>query len=144
MADKRQNNRRNRNNQDDDFNPKFRKIRKKVCTLCSDKNFELDYKNGARGSNHFFVIIDEEQAIDFNYFGFLLSSNINKVSFPYNRLLEKNSQNGLLKDSIVKCDDFIKIENHQIAFKIGSVTEDDLISFLNIYEKFLINKNKKN
>ena len=45
MADKRQNNRRNRNNQDDDFNPKFRKIRKKVCTLCSDKNFELDYKN---------------------------------------------------------------------------------------------------
>ena len=45
MADKRQNNRRNRNKQDDDFNPKFRKIRKKVCTLCSDKNFELDYKN---------------------------------------------------------------------------------------------------
>ena len=45
MADKRQNNRRNRNNQDDDFNPKFRKIRKKVCTLCSHKNFELDYKN---------------------------------------------------------------------------------------------------
>ena len=44
MADKKQN-KRNRNNQDDDFNPKFRKIRKKVCTLCSDKNFELDYKN---------------------------------------------------------------------------------------------------
>ena len=43
-----------------------------------------------------------------------------------------------------KCDDFIKIENRQIAFKIGSVTEDDLISFLNIYEKYLINKNKKN
>ena len=37
--------RRNRNNQDDDFNPKFRKIRKKVCPLCGDKNFELDYKN---------------------------------------------------------------------------------------------------
>ena len=44
MADKR-NNKRNRNNQDDDFNPKFRKMRKKVCTLCSDKNFVLDYKN---------------------------------------------------------------------------------------------------
>jgi len=44
MADKKQN-RRNRNNQDDDFNPKFRKIRKKVCPLCGDKSFELDYKN---------------------------------------------------------------------------------------------------
>ena len=43
MADKK--NRRNNRNMDDDFNPKFRKVRKKVCVLCSDKNFELDYKN---------------------------------------------------------------------------------------------------
>ena len=45
MADKKQNNKRRNNNMDDDFNPKFRKVRKKVCVLCSDKNFELDYKN---------------------------------------------------------------------------------------------------
>ena len=46
MADKKQNNkRRNNNNGDEDFNPRFRKMRKKVCTLCSDKNFVLDYKN---------------------------------------------------------------------------------------------------
>ena len=46
MADKKQNNkRRNNNNNDEDFNPRFRKMRKKVCTLCSDKNFVLDYKN---------------------------------------------------------------------------------------------------
>ena len=45
MADKKQNNRRNRNNGDDDFNPRFRKVRKKVCPLCSDKNLVLDYKN---------------------------------------------------------------------------------------------------
>ena len=44
MADKKQTKRRN-NNQDDDFNPKFKKIKKKVCVLCSDKNFVLDYKN---------------------------------------------------------------------------------------------------
>ena len=44
MADKKQSRRRN-NNQDDDFNPKFRKVRKKLCPLCSDKYFELDYKN---------------------------------------------------------------------------------------------------
>ena len=45
MADKKQNRRNNRNNNDEDFNPKFRKQRKKVCVLCSDKNFDLDYKN---------------------------------------------------------------------------------------------------
>ena len=48
MADKKQNNRKrnNGNNMDYDFNPKFRKIRRKVCPLCADKTFELDYKNG--------------------------------------------------------------------------------------------------
>ena len=46
MADKnKKRNNRNNNNYDDDFNPKFRKKRKKVCALCNDKNFELDYKN---------------------------------------------------------------------------------------------------
>lgn len=46
MADKKQHNKKfNRNNQDEDYNPKFRKIKKKVCPLCADKNFELDYKN---------------------------------------------------------------------------------------------------
>ena len=43
MADKKQNgkNNRRRNGSDDDFNPKFRKVRKKVC----NKDFVLDYKN---------------------------------------------------------------------------------------------------
>ncbi len=45
MADKKQNRKNNRNN-DEDYNPKFRKVRKKVCPLCSDKNLVLDYKNG--------------------------------------------------------------------------------------------------
>ena len=45
MSDKKQSKRKPYNGQEDDFNPKFRKIRKKVCPLCSDKNFELDYKN---------------------------------------------------------------------------------------------------
>ena len=46
MADKKQHNKKfNKNNQDDDFNPKFRKMKKKVCPLCADKNLELDYKN---------------------------------------------------------------------------------------------------
>lgn len=47
MADKKQNKKfnKNNNNYDEDYNPKFRKQRKKVCILCSDKDFELDYKN---------------------------------------------------------------------------------------------------
>ena len=46
MEDKnKKRNNRNNNNYDDDFNPKLRKQRKKVCTLCHDKNFVLDYKN---------------------------------------------------------------------------------------------------
>ena len=46
MADKKQNNRKyNRNNNNEDYNPRFRKQRKKVCALCSDKNLVLDYKN---------------------------------------------------------------------------------------------------
>ena len=46
MADKKQNNRKNRmNNGDEDYKPKLRKMRKKVCLLCTDKDFVLDYKN---------------------------------------------------------------------------------------------------
>ena len=45
MADKNKKRNNRNNNYDDDFNPKFRKQRKKVCALCNDKNFVLDYKN---------------------------------------------------------------------------------------------------
>ena len=45
MADKKAKRNNRNNNMDDDFNPKFRKIRKKVCPLCADKNLVLDYKN---------------------------------------------------------------------------------------------------
>lgn len=47
MADNKKNKRNNNrsNNMDEDFNPKFRKVRKKVCSLCADKNLVLDYKN---------------------------------------------------------------------------------------------------
>ena len=44
MADRRQN-RRNNGNKDEDYNPKFRKMRKKDCPLCANKELVLDYKN---------------------------------------------------------------------------------------------------
>lgn len=47
MAERKNNNRRNNNkNYDgDDYNPKFRKMRKKVCPLCGDRSLVLDYRN---------------------------------------------------------------------------------------------------
>ena len=42
MADKKHN---NRKNNDEDYNPRFRKMRKKVCPLCANKDMILDYKN---------------------------------------------------------------------------------------------------
>ena len=46
MADKKnKKNNRNNKNYDEDYNPRLRKQRKKVCPLCGDTNFVLDYKN---------------------------------------------------------------------------------------------------
>ena len=96
------------------------------------------YKNRTAGKNHIFVIIDSQQAIDINYFGFLLSSNIAKSKYLYNEFLEKNKENNLFKDSIVKCDDLIKISESNIKFKIGKVTQKELNRFIDSYQKYLL------
>lgn len=44
MADKKRRNNKN-SNYDEDYNPRLKKQRKKICPLCSDKNFVLDYKS---------------------------------------------------------------------------------------------------
>jgi len=95
------------------------------------------YKNGKVGNNHLFVIVSEDEAIEINYFGFLISSNIDKATYPYNKKISKNKVNCLNKESIVKCDDLIKLYSEQIQFKLGRVTEKELERFLEMYEKFL-------
>lgn len=95
------------------------------------------YKNGNEGKNHSFVIIDEEEAIDVNYFGLLISSHTEKATFPYNEELNKNDINRLRENSIVKCDDLIEFSNSEIQFKIGQVSEADLEKFVNTYLKYL-------
>ena len=96
-----------------------------------------EYKSGNVGQNHSFVIIDDGQAIDINYFGFLLSSHVEKATYPYNEKLDKNNINNLRQDSIVKCDDLIEISENDIRFKIGTVTEEDLNKFIDTYSKYL-------
>ena len=50
MAERKSNNKNNKKkrfngNSDEEFNPNFRKTRKKVCTMCANKELVLDYKN---------------------------------------------------------------------------------------------------
>ena len=96
-----------------------------------------EYKNGNNGQNHSFVIIDDGQAIDINYFGFLLSSHLDKATYPCNEELNRNETNNLHRDSIVKCDDLIEISENEIKFKIGTVTQEDLERFVDTYSKYL-------
>ena len=56
-------------------------------------------------------------------FGMLISSNLNKLKYNSNILLEKDSINNLDRNSIVKTDVVYKILNEQILFKIGRVDE---------------------
>ena len=45
---KKFNNRRNNNNNDDDSMPRVRRIKKKVCMYCADKNLVIDYKDAEK------------------------------------------------------------------------------------------------
>ena len=45
---KKVNNRRNNNNNDDDSMPRVRRIKKKVCMYCADKNLVIDYKDAEK------------------------------------------------------------------------------------------------
>ncbi|MCL2859174.1 MAG: hypothetical protein FWF46_01110 [Oscillospiraceae bacterium] len=115
------------------------KVKKKKKFNIRDIVFVTNYKykNGKTGTSHIFVIIDDGQAVNIDYFGFLLSSQVHKINYPYNEELKKDSINNLNKDSIVKCDDLIKIEEVSIQFKIGEVTQEDLERFIKTFEKYL-------
>ena len=56
----------------------------------------------------------------------LISSNLDKLKFNSNVLLEKDENNNLYKDSIVKTDVVYKILNEQIIFKIGKVDKEKI------------------
>lgn len=96
-----------------------------------------NYKSGLKGDRHNFIIVDDGQAIDLDYYAFLMSSHLEKESYPYNERINRDDTNNLRKNSIVKCDDLISISENDIVFKIGQVQEEDLDRFINTYSKYL-------
>ena len=102
---------------------------------------EYTYSDGKIGSNHLFVIIDQDNtAVPIENFGMLISSNLEKLKFNSNKLLKKDNINNLHKDSIVKTDVIYKISNEQILFKIGKVDKEKIEE----YKKNFYNNLKSN
>lgn len=103
---------------------------------------EYSYPDGEKGNNHFFVIIDQDYtAVPIENFGMLVSSNLNKLKFKYNKLLEKDTMNNLHKDSLVKTDIIYKISNEQIIFKIGIVSYEKIEEYKMSFYYTLKNNN---
>jgi hypothetical protein len=97
---------------------------------------EYNYKNGNVGNNHLFVIISQNNlAVPVENFGMLISSRTEKLKYNTNKLLKKDENNGLIKDSIVKLDVIYRIYNEDILFKIGCVDIDKVDEYINCYIK---------
>ena len=54
----------------------------------------------------------------------ILSSKVEKQKYRANKLLKKDKQNNLKKDSIVKTDKVYMLSFSQIVCKVGSVSKD--------------------
>jgi len=104
------------------------------------------YPNGSDGSYHNFVIVaideDELTLAHLDYFGFLVSSQINKNSdvnknFPYNEPIDPGEVSGLQKKSHVKCDELFNVKPDNVFMKLGMVTDEQYNKFMELYHKSL-------
>ena len=103
---------------------------------------EYKYSDGKKGNNHFFVIIDKDNtAVTIENFGMIISSNLEKLKFKSNKLLEKDDLNNLHKDSIVKTDVLYRILNEQIIFKIGTVDNERIEEYKKSFYESLKDSN---
>lgn len=89
--------------------------------------------------SHLFVLIDDDgNVVPADYFGFVVSSNLDKSNknspYKYNEEIKRNNNNNLMVDSIVKCDQLMQIPRGNINKKIGEVDEEDLMRFLSAFE----------
>lgn len=94
------------------------------------------YNNGNIGKNHLFVIVDKNnKIIPIEYFGMILSSNLEKKKYKNNLVIKKNNTNNLNKDSIIKTDYIYYIKNSDIEFYVGKVSKGAIKKYNKIYKK---------
>lgn len=97
---------------------------------------KFKYPNGMEGKDHLFVIIDKyNNAVPADYLAMLISSRLQKARYDTNILISKDEQNGLDKDSIVKTDAIYQIDNSEVLFRIGTVTQGAINFYLYNYRK---------
>lgn len=95
---------------------------------------KYNYSNGIKGSNHLFLIIEDNYIVSMDYFCLLIYSQLDKLKYETNLFLAKDCKNNLKKDSVLKLDNIYRIENNDILFKIGEVTQEKL----NVYRYIFI------
>lgn len=107
----------------------------------------FDYPDGSSGSLHSFVVMDinkdEFELVNLEYLCFLISSHTDKNNdvnpkYPYNEPIEPTEENGLKKQSHVKCDilfDTIKEDN--IFMRLGTITPTQYKKFMELFQKSL-------
>ena len=88
------------------------------------------YPNGKYGRNHMFLIVDFKRCHSFTiYFGMLISSKTQKISFNKNKYIKKDNFNNLKMDSIIKTDVIYKIFTKNILIKIGKIDTNNVELF---------------
>ncbi len=96
---------------------------------------KYNYSNGIKGSNHLFLIIEDNYIVSMDYFCLLISSQLDKLKYETNLFLAKDCKNNLKKDSVLKLDNIYRIENNDILFKVGEVTQEKLNVYRDIFIK---------
>ena len=96
---------------------------------------KYNYSDGTKGSNHLFLIIEDNYIVSMDYFCLLISPQLDKLKYETNLFLAKDCKNNLKKDSVLKLDNIYRIENNDILFKIGEVTQEKLNVYRDIFIK---------
>ncbi len=76
------------------------------------------YANGEIGQNNLFLILDNNRYMPIEYFGMIISLNIKKKKYKYNIKVNKDKENNLYKNSIVKTDHIYKLNKNDILKKV--------------------------